>query len=172
MTDTLQTLRITRRFDAAAERVFDAWTDPKTARRWLFTSPTSERNATEMDARLGGKWSITDRRDGVDYTAIGEYLEIDRPRRLVFSFCMPQFSPMSCNVTVEIAPDGDGCILTLAQEGVPTAALKPSEAGWAQMFDALAATLDAAGGYGELSGPGPSASIACCRGLSRGSGST
>jgi len=102
MTEILETLRITRRFDAAPERVFDAWLDPARAGRWLFTSPTSERHSTDLDVRVGGKWTIVDRRDGVDYTARGDYLEVDRPRRLVFSFGMPQFSPLSCRVIVEI----------------------------------------------------------------------
>jgi uncharacterized protein YndB with AHSA1/START domain len=141
MTETLETLRITRRFDAAPERVFDAWIDPGRAGRWLFTSATSERHSTDLDVRVGGKWAIVDRRDGVDYTALGEYVEIDRPRRLVFSFGMPQFSPLFCNVTVEIVPDGDGCILTLSQTDVAPAALKPTEAGWADMFDALDAII-------------------------------
>jgi uncharacterized protein YndB with AHSA1/START domain len=137
MTEALETLRITRRFDAAPERVFDAWIDPGRAGRWLFTSPTSERHSTDLDVSVGGKWTIVDRRDGVDYTALGEYLEIDRPRRLVFSFAMPQFSPLSCNVIVDIVADGDGCILTLSQTDLAPAALKPTEAGWSDMFDAL-----------------------------------
>jgi uncharacterized protein YndB with AHSA1/START domain len=69
-------------------------------------------------------------------------VEIDRPRRLVFSFGMPQFSPLSCNVTVEIVADGDGCTLALSQGSVAPAALKPTEQGWSNMFDALAATLE------------------------------
>src|ERR687890_430268 len=75
-------IRITRRFEASPERVFDAWIDPQTARKWLFTSPSSETNSTEMDARVGGTWKITDRRGGTDYTGVGEYVEIDRPHRL------------------------------------------------------------------------------------------
>jgi uncharacterized protein YndB with AHSA1/START domain len=141
MTETLETLRITRRFAAAPERVFDAWLDPGRAGRWLFTSPTSDRHSTELDVRVGGKWSITDRRDGADYTALGEYVEIDRPRRLVFTFGMPQFSPLSCTVTVEIVLDGDGCILTLTQDKLAPEARGPVEQGWMDMFDALAATL-------------------------------
>ncbi len=143
MTETLETLRINRRFDASPERVFDAWIDPGKVGRWLFTTPNSERHSAELDVRVGGKWSITDRRGGVDYTALGDYIEIDRPRRLVFSFGMPQFSPLACTVTIEIVPDGDGCLLTLAQEAVPPASLKPTEQGWADMFDALAAQLKA-----------------------------
>jgi len=101
------------------------------------------REPTELDARVGGKWTITDRRDGTNYTAIGEYLEINPPRRLVFSFGMPQFSPDFGRVVVEITRDGDGCILTLTQEGVPAADQKPLEEGWGKMFDGLAVALAA-----------------------------
>ena len=91
--DPSQKFRMTRRFEASPERLFDAWIDPETARKWLFTSPTSESNRTDLDPGVGGTWTITDRRDGVHYTGLGEYLEIDRLRRLVFTFAMPQFDP-------------------------------------------------------------------------------
>lgn len=143
-------LRIVRRFDAPPERVFDAWIDPAIAGRWLFTGPTSESHATSMEVRIGGRWTITDVRDGVTYTAIGEYVEIDRPRRLVFTFEMPQFSPNADRVTVEIVPDRSGCVLTLTQEGIdiageleqlPPGATGDSASGWGSMFDELAALL-------------------------------
>jgi uncharacterized protein YndB with AHSA1/START domain len=130
-------IRIARRFEASAERVFDAWIDPRKASKWLFTSPTSETNSTEIDARVGGKWTITDRRDGTDYVGLGEYLEIDPPRRLVFTFGMPQFSPQFTRVVVEIVPDGQGCILTVTQEGVPREHAKGMEEGWEKLFDSL-----------------------------------
>ncbi|HEX5689483.1 MAG TPA: SRPBCC domain-containing protein [Roseiflexaceae bacterium] len=143
-------LRISRRFEAAPERVFDAWLDPAMVRRWLFTMPTDEAYTAELDARVGGQWRITARRDGIDYTASGEYLQIDRPRRLAFTFEMLQFSPNTDRVTVDIAPDGDGCVLTLTQKGVdiaeelrqlPADTAGDSEAGWRLMFDALQALL-------------------------------
>ena len=134
-------LKMTRRFDASAERLFDAWTDPRLAHGWLFTTPQSESHSAEMDLRVGGKWKIVDRRGGTDYTAIGEYLEIDRPHRLVFSFGMPQFSPAFTQVTVEIAADGDGATLTLTQEGLPPEHIPPTRDGWAEMFEALSSEL-------------------------------
>ncbi|HEU5101117.1 MAG TPA: SRPBCC family protein [Roseiflexaceae bacterium] len=143
-------LCMTRRFEAAPERVFDAWLSPEVARKWLFTSPFDEAYHAELDARVGGRWTITARRGGMDYTALGEYLEIDRPRRLVFTFTMPQFSPNSDRLTIEIVPDGAGCILTLTQAGVDIAnelrLLPPgiqggTEKGWIEMFDILAAAL-------------------------------
>ena len=75
-------LRMQRRFDASPERLFDAWTDPHLAAAWLFTTPGSESHHAALDVRVGGKWEITDRRDGADYRALGEYLEVERPGRL------------------------------------------------------------------------------------------
>lgn len=143
-------LRMTRRFAVAPERVFDAWLDPALARQWLFTSPADETYTAELDTRAGGQWTITARRGGTDYTANGEYLEIDRPRRLVFTFAMLQVSPNSDRITVEIAPDGDGCRLTPTQEGTDIAAelrhMPPgeeggTEMGWRGMFEVLEAVL-------------------------------
>jgi uncharacterized protein YndB with AHSA1/START domain len=137
-----QRLKMTRRFDASPERLFDAWTDPPLAHGWLFTTPESQRHSAEIDLRVGGAWKIVDRRDGIDYTAIGEYLEIDRPRRLAFSFGMPQFSQAFDKVTVEIAKDGEGAIMTLTQEGMPPSYIPATKEGWAKMFDALSAQLN------------------------------
>jgi uncharacterized protein YndB with AHSA1/START domain len=143
MTETaLQALRMVRRFDASPERVFDAWTDPELAAAWLFTGPDSERHRSEIDLRVGGRWEIVDRRGGVDYRAIGQYLEVERPRRLKFTFGMPQFSEAYTTVTVEIEADGAGARMTLIQEGLQPEAVAGLEQGWAAMFDhGLAAQL-------------------------------
>lgn len=65
---------------------------------------------------------ITNRRDGTDYTAVGEYLEVDSPRRLVYTFSMPQFSPNSDTITIDIAPDGAGSVMTFTHSGIDIAA--------------------------------------------------
>lgn len=148
--DAPRHLRLRRWFAASPERVFDAWVNANIAATWLFTGPTSESHTTEIDARVGGAWQITDRREGVADTALGEYLEVDRPRRLVFTFAMPQFTPNRDTITVELEPDGNGCVMTFTQEGIdiaaelrdlPTGERGDSESGWGPMFDRLAAVL-------------------------------
>jgi uncharacterized protein YndB with AHSA1/START domain len=149
-TEPERRLRLTRRFDASAERVFAAWLDPALVSQWLFTTPMDEAYTAELDPRAGGQWRITARRGGDDYTASGEYLEIDPPRRLVFTFAMLQFSPNSDRITIEVAPSGTGCMLTLTQEGidiaaevvhVPAGAQGGTEMGWNDMFDRLTQAL-------------------------------
>ena len=78
-------VRVTRRFSTSPERVFDAWLDPEKAGRFLYATKEGEMVQVEIDARVGGRYSIVERRDGQDVEHTGEYLEIDRPRRLVFT---------------------------------------------------------------------------------------
>jgi len=145
VTDTAQktaTVRVTRRYAAAPERVFDAWLDPKVAGKFLFATPTGTMVKAETDPRVGGAFVFVDRRPDVgDVEHIGTYLEIDRPRRLVFEFCVPKYEQQKTVVAIDIAPDGDGAQLTLTHDGVFEAYLKQTEHGWGMILDALAAAL-------------------------------
>src|SRR5581483_9097045 len=112
-------VKVIRRFPFPAERVFDAWLDPRLAARWLFATETGEMVRAEVDARVGGHFTFTDRRGGEDVEHTGEYLEIDRPRRLVFTFGVPKYAKHFDRVTVEIKPHGEACELHLTHEMQP-----------------------------------------------------
>ncbi|HEY2155333.1 MAG TPA: SRPBCC domain-containing protein [Isosphaeraceae bacterium] len=135
------TLSVSRRFDASPERVFDAWLDPETASKWLFATPTGRMVRAEVDARVGGSFNFT-RRDGEDVEHVGEYLEIDRPRRLVFTFAVPKFSKEYTRVSIDIVPLGTGCELTLTHEDVLPEWADRVKGGWTMILDALAGSLD------------------------------
>jgi uncharacterized protein YndB with AHSA1/START domain len=145
MTDVRPIVRVTHRSGASAERVFDAWLDPKTAGRWLFATPTGQMVRVEIDARVGGRFIIVDRRDGEDIEHCGEYLEIDRPRRLVFTFGVPRYSPEMTRVCVEILAQGAGCELTLTHEGVLPEYTIRTQAGWTEILARMTAGLEQTG---------------------------
>ena len=135
-----RTVRVTRRFDASPERVFDAWLDPESARRWLFATPTGAMVRAEIDARVGGSFVSSTAATGRTSSTSG-VMRMARPRRLVFSFAVPKYSPDQSRVTVEIRPDGDGCELTLTAEHVPAEWASRTEEGWRTILDALAERL-------------------------------
>ncbi len=135
------TVRATHRFAASPERVFDAWLDPGTAGKWLFATPTGHMTRVEIDARIGGRFSII-RKDGEDVEHTGEYLEIDRPRRLVFTFAVPKFSDEYTRVTIEIVPLETGCELTLIHEGVLPDYAERTPQGWRMILDGLERMLE------------------------------
>jgi uncharacterized protein YndB with AHSA1/START domain len=135
------TVQVKHRFTASSERVFDAWLDPNRAGKWLFATPTGQMVRVEIDPRVGGKFKFIDRREGEDIDHIGEYLEIDRPRRLAFTFAVPKYSKEFTRVMIDIVPAGAGCELTLTQTGVLPEWAKPSESGWGTILSALAKSL-------------------------------
>jgi uncharacterized protein YndB with AHSA1/START domain len=133
-------VRVTRTFTASAERVFEAWLDPAMAKRFLFAAPIGEIVATEIDARVGGGFRIV-RRDDRDIEHVGRYLEIDRPRKLVFTFAVPAFSPAETLVTIDIVPAAQGCELTLTHEHVLPDWADRTAQGWSMILAGLERAL-------------------------------
>ena len=109
------TLTMIRSFDVAPEKIFNAWLNPDMMRKWFFTLEGTNQVA-QNNPQVGGTWEIIDRRAGKDYRAIGEYLEIDPPKKLVFTFKMPQFSEFEDTITVTLKELPQGCEMTFSQE--------------------------------------------------------
>jgi uncharacterized protein YndB with AHSA1/START domain len=63
-------------------------------------------------------------------TATGEYLEIERPHRLKYTYTMPQFYPNIDTISIEITSEEAGYIVMFVQ------------AGWQQGFDLMAAAWE------------------------------
>jgi uncharacterized protein YndB with AHSA1/START domain len=138
MAMTEREVRIKKRFDVAADRVFAAWLDRRLAPQFLFATPDGEMVEVELDPVVGGAFNFTERRDGKDVAHIGRYLEIDPPRRLVFEFRVSVGPPESTRVTIEITPtDGGGCELSLVHEGVPEEFAQRDQHGWQTIVDEL-----------------------------------
>ncbi len=132
-------VKVSRRFNATAERIFDSWLDPQRARHFLFTRPGQVVVRAEIDARVGGSFLFIARRDGIEIDHVGKYLEIDRPRRLVFTLRVPTVWADDNRVTVEIDPLETGCELTLTHEGVLPHHESRIESGWTVFLEGLQA---------------------------------
>ena len=98
------TVRVVRRFNTPRERVFDAWFDAQRAGEWLFATASGQMVQTEIDARVNGEFLFVDRRDGVEVRHLGQYLEILRPERIGFTFCVPQYSVWATRVVISSRP--------------------------------------------------------------------
>jgi uncharacterized protein YndB with AHSA1/START domain len=138
--------RVTHRYSAPAERVFDAWLTPAHASRFLFRTRTGNVMQCVITAEVGGGFTVTDRRptaDGdesvFDVVHMGKYLEIDRPRRLVFELTVLTYTEDTTRVTVEVTPLGpQSSELVLTHEmgsGEPARANEEnSRKGWTTML--------------------------------------
>lgn len=134
---------VRKAYRQSAERVFDAWLDVDLAREFLFATQGGEMIRAEVDPRVGGRFIFVDRRNEGDAAHYGVFKEIDRPRRLVFSFSVEMYEVNAAKVIVEIAPLATGCQLTLTQEMPPEYAeyKERSEKGWAMILESLERAL-------------------------------
>src|SRR5215470_8781859 len=72
---------------APPERVFQALVDPEQVVKWWGQTGIYRCNEFDSDLRVGGTWrSIGIDGQGGKFEARGEYLEVDRPRLLVYSW--------------------------------------------------------------------------------------
>lgn len=138
---TVVRARATRRFNASPEAVFDAWLDPALARQW-FGPGLGEMTRVDIDARVGGTFWLVQRRGTEEAQHTGEYLEMDRPRRLVFTWQTPPLTDIS-QVSVDIQPLDDGCELTVTHEmdAKWQPYLEEAAGAWRTMADTVAQLL-------------------------------
>jgi uncharacterized protein YndB with AHSA1/START domain len=138
-TSEIDTEPIVREIDIAAEpeTVFGFFVDPDKLTRWLAVEAT-------LDPHPGGAChQVHDA--GPDrglFHMRGEFLEVDPPKRVVFSwgFTEPQIgvAPGASTVEVTLAPVGDGTRVRLVHRGLPPAAVGDHSGGWTTMLERLA----------------------------------
>jgi uncharacterized protein YndB with AHSA1/START domain len=137
-------VRVTRQFSDFPQRIFDAWLDSKIAGKWLFATAAGRIVCVEIDGRVGGWFYIVERRDGENVDHIGEYLELVRPRRLVFTLFAEKYSLQFERLTVVLQPLGSGCELDLTHKTRPELTSRVRRC-WIEMLDRLAAMLGETG---------------------------
>ena len=74
---------IVRVFEAPADLLFDCFTDPERLAKW-WGPLGCQSDVYTLDVRRGGEISLRMAGPGFDHVMGGEFVEIDRPRRLVF----------------------------------------------------------------------------------------
>jgi uncharacterized protein YndB with AHSA1/START domain len=134
---TETSLRLERTFDATCEEVFDAWTNPEVLRRWWRPNPAWVTPVAEVDLRVGGRYrlSMEDPENGTRHTAGGEYREVSRPRRLVYSWQWERDDHAS-TVTVDFRAEGERTKVVLEHTDLPTSQSRDSHAhGWVGILE-------------------------------------
>jgi uncharacterized protein YndB with AHSA1/START domain len=138
-------LRLTRRFAAPRERVFDAWTSPELLRRWWAALQGWETSVAEVDLRPRGRYrlSMRDPEAAAEYTVVGEYVEVRRPERLAYTWTWegePQEMRGSERtlVVVEFEEDGDATEVVLTHSGFADERIRDLHGeGWSGCLDNL-----------------------------------
>jgi uncharacterized protein YndB with AHSA1/START domain len=136
---------------ASPETVWEFLVDPEKAVRWWG-------QAISFDARPGGAYRIE---VTPTHKATGEFVELDPPRRLVYTWGWAEGTPDqelvpagSTTVEIDLIPRDGGTLLRLTHSGLPSPESAASHAeGWDHYFGRLAVVS-----HGGDPGPDPWAS--------------
>ena len=144
MTEAANIVELTVRLDASPDEVFGFLTDAERYVRWQGVK-------AELDPRPGGLYRVW---MDAGTVARGEYVEIDPPRRLVFTWGWEgnvDLPPGSTTVELSLEAEGDGTVLSLRHTGLPTGeAAAMHEEGWRFFTDRLSTAV-----RGDDPGPMP-----------------
>jgi len=111
-------LTLKRRLRATPAQVFAAWTDPQKLALWFGPKETAGGSVrAELDVRVGGRYRIAFKTaDGEAHEVGGVYREVVPDSRLQFTWAWHTTPERQSLVTVTMARDGDGTMLTLLHE--------------------------------------------------------
>ena len=138
-----RTVEVVQRVKARPETVFEFFTDPIKYCSWKGV-------AARFDPRPGGIYRV----DMIGTNGVrGEFLEVERPHRLVFTWGweaevplppgMRELPPGSSRVEVTFTADGDETIVRLRHSGLPNDdAMSVHTAGWDAYLPRLATVAE------------------------------
>jgi uncharacterized protein YndB with AHSA1/START domain len=145
-TTTTETTRVEREvaIGAAPETVWEFLVDPEKLTRWMGIDAT-------IEPTPGGIYRVAIR---PGTAARGEFVELDRPRRVVLTWgwepgAPSELAPGGSMVAFDLVPDGDGTLLRLTHE-LPTAHVGMHGEGWEHYLSRLSVVA-----AGEDPGPDP-----------------
>lgn len=132
---------VRRVLPASREQVFAAWIDADSMREWMCPSDAHTAEAW-LDPRVGGSYRIVMRDRAGVYEHTGEYLVVERPAKLVFTWTAKNVGNRPTLVTVELLSHERGCELVLTHERLPGGDVADRyRGGWGQIADRLAGYL-------------------------------
>ena len=141
--DPAQVVRIERTFDAPAEDVFDAWTSEEVIRRWFIPAEGWQEPSAEVDLRVGGTVRVVMRDpSGAPVEASGEYMEIDRPNRLAYTWTFDDDPSNQQLIEIEFTEWDGATTVVFVNSNISQEKRRDAQYdGWSTCFDELGRVL-------------------------------
>jgi len=143
VTDAPATSAVVRRvLPAPPEVAYDAWLDEDALAEFMCPYP-SRATKIEIEPRIGGRFFVVMTHPGHSTEITGEYLELDRPRRMRFSWSYAQGVDSIVTITFE-AHGQDETLMTIDHTKLPREDVESHASGWSSIAEALERKLAAA----------------------------
>ena len=123
-----ETLVVRRVIPVPRERVFAAWLDPKSLGQWMRPGGMTDATA-EVDPKVGGRFRIVMIEGPKRYEHNGEYLVIEPPERLEFTWISQATDSKQTVVTLDFLERDAGTELVLTHRRLPASQIGSHRAG-------------------------------------------
>ena len=142
-TTTELSLEVTHHLPFPPDRVFDAWLDPAMMARFMVPAPGMTAPEVTNDPRVGGTFRVVmtspDTPDGWPHD--GEYLVIDRPSRLQFTW-VSAYTQDDSTVTLDFVAKDGGTEVRLTHVRFPHEESRDNhKGGWGRILERLGEVL-------------------------------
>ena len=133
MSDESASAIVQRILPAPPEVVYDEWLDVDALAEFIAPFPTRP-GRIELDPRIGGRYQIEMINPDSVVQVTGVYLELDRPRRLRFTWTSDLGGGFDSIVTITFEPHhGARTLMTIEHAQLPSEWRADHEEGWTQI---------------------------------------
>jgi len=130
-------LTVTRTMPAAPEKIFDVWIDPKSP-----GGPWFGGERVIVNPVVDGLFYLAVKHEGRVWPHYGRFVELDRPRKIAFTWVSEATKGVESVVTLTMEPRGNDTEVTLRHAGVPDDEMgRRHKDGWTWILSALAEGL-------------------------------
>lgn len=131
---------------APPERVFQALTDPRQLMQWWGQKGMYHHTDWKGDVRPGGQWrseGVSDT-DGSPYHVSGEYVDVDPPRAVSYTWVANWSGPLKTLVRWDLEAASGGTVVRLRHSGFAgaPAAAKGHYEGWQRVIGWMQAFVE------------------------------
>ena len=134
MTGAPRPILVERAIGAPIDEVYAAWTTPELMARGL--SPTG-RADVEADVRVGGRFRVVMIDSDTRLEHHGEYVQLDPPSLLVFTWVSEYTGPEPSVVTVRLSDLGESTLVRVSHDGLPGTTAASHAGGWTAILERL-----------------------------------
>jgi len=135
----LTEMTVTRTIPASAEKVFDLWMNPKSP-----GGPWFGAERVILNPVVDGLFYIAAKHEGRTWPHYGRFLQIDRPRRIEYTWVSEATKGVESVVSLTMEPRGEDTEVTLRHSGVPDDEMgRQHKDGWTWILSTLAEGLAA-----------------------------
>jgi uncharacterized protein YndB with AHSA1/START domain len=136
----IATAVVRRLLPAPPDVVYEEWLDPEALMDWMCPRPARCLNV-ELEPRVGGRLHIDIEDNGVEFAVTGRFTELERPRRLRFTWHCSTWTDPALESVVTVSLDryrSTETMMTIEHDLLPVGLADQHRDGW----DAIGSQLE------------------------------